>query len=349
MNPWKTFVRYFIPSKTNKYRPLLLRLEIASVVMTIIVLLFGLAAGMQHLLVTNKSSQTAAVIASALVDLTNNDRAQNNELSLTVNPLLQAAAQAKANDMAANGYFAHVSPTGRDPWYWFTQAGYSFVYGGENLAVYFSDSSTLNTAWMNSPEHRANILNEHYTEIGIATAEGVYQGHQTTFAVQEFGTPTSVATAAKSSEVAVSSQSPTIVAVSTKGTPKVKGASVVRPNVKVTSQDKNFIAFQNENAPTTTAVLAAAATSQSPLTTPTPKPNPISVFILKFITSPETDLVILYGIITAVIALALALEVTTEFRRPHPRRIVLGLSMIGLMIVLVFVGHVFVFGKLLIA
>jgi hypothetical protein len=95
----------------------------------------------------------------------------------------------KADDMAAKSYFAHTSPEGIDPWYWFNQAGYKFTYAGENLAVDFSDSSAVNTAWMNSPTHRANLLDQHYTEIGIATADGMYQGHMTTFVVEEFGTP----------------------------------------------------------------------------------------------------------------------------------------------------------------
>jgi hypothetical protein len=106
-----------------------------------------------------------------------------------VNPQLVAAAQAKANDMAAKGYFAHVSPDGRTSWSWFKDAGYAFSYAGENLAVDFTDSGNVNQAWLNSPTHRANIMNGHFTEIGIATAVGEYEGHTTTFVVQMFGTP----------------------------------------------------------------------------------------------------------------------------------------------------------------
>jgi hypothetical protein len=321
-------------------------MEIVSILTVAIFGLFFLSAGMQRILVSSNSAQVAAVVASALVDLANNDRAQNNVSTLTVNPELQAAAQAKANDMAANGYFAHVSPAGLNPWYWFTQAGYNFTYGGENLAVYFSDSNTVNTAWMNSPEHRANILNQHFTEIGVATAEGMYQGHKTSFVVQEFGTPTSVGAVAERPVIAVSSTNVEQVVATAKTAPKVKGASIVKSNVKVlpATQDTNFVAFEKEGMPTSTVALAAVSPDRS-----TPKTNPIFVFLLKFITSPETDLIILYGIITAVIALALALEVTTELKRPHPRRIVLGLSMVGLMIVLVLVSHVYLFGNLLIA
>src|SRR5665213_1305370 len=58
-----------------------------------------------------KSAQLAAVISATLVDLTNQDRESNQLNGLTINPLLVSAAQAKANDMATNGYFAHISPT----------------------------------------------------------------------------------------------------------------------------------------------------------------------------------------------------------------------------------------------
>ncbi len=342
MKPWKTFVHYFIPHKRNKYRPHFLRVKIASLVVVVIIGSFALSAGMQRVLITSNSPQVAAVIASALVNLANNDRAQNNLLTLKVSPQLQLAAQAKANDMAANSYFAHVSPAGRDPWYWFTQAGYNFTYGGENLAVYFSDSNTVNTAWMNSPEHRANILNGHFTEIGVATAEGMYQGHQTTFVVQEFGTPESAGVVTKQSATPISSAKSKTQSVVAKNSSNVKGASIIKPTMKVLVQDKNFIAVENINAVTPGAAQSAAAQ------VPAPKPNPIFVFLLKFVTSPETDLLMLYGLIAVVIALALTFEVTTEIRRPHPRRIVLGLSMIGLMIVLVFVSHVYIFGQLLI-
>ena len=194
------FVHYFVPHKRNSYRPLFLRIEMVSATAALIVVLFVGASVADHLLATSGSPQVAAVVAATLVDLANTDRAQNGLPVLAVNPVLQAAAQLKANDEAAKSYFAHVSPDGQDPWYWFTQAGYDFTYAGENLAVYFSDSDAVNTAWMNSPEHRANILSDHFTEIGIATAEGMYQGQETTFVVQEFGAPAaSIASASKSS------------------------------------------------------------------------------------------------------------------------------------------------------
>src|SRR3989344_4740191 len=89
--------------------------------------------------------------------------------------------------MASKGYFAHVSPEGQSPWYWLKQAGYSFSYAGENLAVDFSDSADVSRAWLDSPGHRANILNKNFLETGVAISKGMYQGRETTFVVQFFG------------------------------------------------------------------------------------------------------------------------------------------------------------------
>ena len=65
-------------------------------------------------------------------------------------------------------------------------------------------------------------------------------------------------------------------------------------------------------------------------------------------TSPQTDLVFLYGVIGAIVVMALVLEVVVEVRRHYPHRIMMGLSLISLMIILVYVGHTLVTGQLLI-
>jgi hypothetical protein len=138
-----------------------------------------------------QANQYAAVIAAVLVDLTNGDRAANQIRGLTINQKLVEAAQMKADDMAARGYFAHIGPDGKDSWHWFRETGYKFAYAGENLAVDFSDSGDVERAWMNSPSHRKNLLDSNFTEIGIATAAGFYQGRPTIFVAQMFGAPAS--------------------------------------------------------------------------------------------------------------------------------------------------------------
>ena len=151
----------------------------------------GFGIGVVPRIILDSTDQFAAVISSALIDLTNADRSANAVPTLLVSPFLQQAAQAKADDMARNGYFAHVSPSGVTPWHWFSLVGYDYSAAGENLAIDFFQSADVERAWMNSPFHRANILNNTFTEIGIATATGTYEGHETTFVVQMFGRPLS--------------------------------------------------------------------------------------------------------------------------------------------------------------
>lgn len=131
----------------------------------------------------------SAIYASVLVNLTNQSRADQNVDELTVNPLLEKAAQMKADDMAEKGYFAHNTPEGLTPWYWFREASYDYRYAGENLAVNFVESNEVHKAWAASRGHWLNIINPKYEEIGIATSTGVYKGRQAIFVVQMFGTP----------------------------------------------------------------------------------------------------------------------------------------------------------------
>ncbi|MFM7089002.1 MAG: CAP domain-containing protein, partial [Candidatus Paceibacterota bacterium] len=139
----------------------------------------------------------AAVLPSVLTQETNEKRIENALPQLSTNPLLVEAAEMKARDMAARGYFSHDTPEGKTPWYWLDQVGYTYVYAGENLAVNFNESSDVTQAWMNSPSHRDNIIKDHYTEIGIATAVGLYKGKEAVFVVQFFGTPIKQNTFAK--------------------------------------------------------------------------------------------------------------------------------------------------------
>jgi hypothetical protein len=90
-----------------------------------------------------------------------------------------------------------VSPTGASAVTVASSVGYEHLALGENLAegIFAGDQGVV-TAWMNSPGHRANILDTHYTEIGVAVREGMFDGQQTWIAVQVFGKPTSACPAA---------------------------------------------------------------------------------------------------------------------------------------------------------
>lgn len=127
--------------------------------------------------------------SGAVISFTNKERTRSGLPTLIESQVLTKAAQLKVDDMVQNGYFAHYSPTNVSPWYWFTQAGYTYQKAGENLAVNFDDSKDVVDAWMNSPTHRANIVKDGYTEIGIASAEGMHKGKKATFVVQLFASP----------------------------------------------------------------------------------------------------------------------------------------------------------------
>jgi hypothetical protein len=155
------FKKYFIPHEHNGYRPHFLRT--GSVVLVLALILVIEACFLLQSLYVRKTDLFASILQNVLVSETNGSRQSTNLISLKESALLDAAAKMKAEDMASKGYFAHVSPDGIDPWYWISKAGYKYSYAGENLAVNFSDSEDVIKAWLNSPTHRANILDAHFT------------------------------------------------------------------------------------------------------------------------------------------------------------------------------------------
>jgi hypothetical protein len=110
------------------------------------------------------------VSSNVLLAETNAARTSNHQDALEINPALTSAAQAKANDMAKRNYWSHMTPDGKQPWSFIDSTNYQYEAAGENLAYGFGTSTQIVTAWMNSPEHRANILNANYRDVGFATA-----------------------------------------------------------------------------------------------------------------------------------------------------------------------------------
>jgi uncharacterized protein YkwD len=127
-----------------------------------------------------------------LAKLTNEYRVKKDLQPLKINPLLTVAAQMKAENMAKRGYFAHTSPSGVTPWYWFFLAGYRYEYAGENLAMNFFKPEDIQKAWLTSPTHKANLTGNHYTDIGTGYAWGTYQGKKVLFVAQLYANPVSV-------------------------------------------------------------------------------------------------------------------------------------------------------------
>ena len=185
---------YFIPSKDNAYRPRLLH---RSWLVFFLALTLGTEGFLVANLVARQTDQNflAAVVPAEVIALTNSEREQYNLGDVSENNLLKQAAQAKAEDMAALGYFSHVGPDGKTPWQWISASGYKYQYAGENLAVRFIDSKDVVDAWMQSPTHRENIVKPVYTQIGVGVAQGVYDGQPATYVVQYFAAPTNPAVA----------------------------------------------------------------------------------------------------------------------------------------------------------
>ncbi|MEK7462450.1 MAG: CAP domain-containing protein [Patescibacteria group bacterium] len=157
--------------------------------MLVLTLLTFIGANFHAYLWQSSDWLVSTVLPSVVVSLTNAERADISEAPLRRNATLDAAAKLKAEHMAKNQYFSHYAPDGTSPWFWFDQAGYVYAHAGENLAIHFSDSSEVVDAWMKSPTHRANIVGAQYTEIGVGTAKGEYEGYDTVYVVQLFGTP----------------------------------------------------------------------------------------------------------------------------------------------------------------
>lgn len=163
----------------------IMKLKIGMAIIAVFIVSLGAFSGFRTAVIESLS----AVYGSVLVALANDERSLNNAGKLTVNATLERAAQMKADDMAQKGYFSHNTPDGKTPWYWFEQVGYKYKHAGENLAVNFTDSEEVHTAWTKSRGHFLNIINPRYTEIGIATSTGMYKGREAIFVVQMFGTP----------------------------------------------------------------------------------------------------------------------------------------------------------------
>lgn len=126
-----------------------------------------------------------------IVYWTNQARSNNGGYaSLIQNTVLDTTALAKTNDMFTNEYFEHISPKGESIKDQVDTAGYQYILIGENLALgQFKTAKEVVDAWMNSPGHRANILNHRYTEIGVGIRKGTYKGDTVWILTQHFGLP----------------------------------------------------------------------------------------------------------------------------------------------------------------
>ncbi|MEU8032986.1 sigma-70 family RNA polymerase sigma factor [Streptomyces sp. NPDC049099] len=131
---------------------------------------------------TQAPSQPTGTV-DQVVALVNKERAAAGCGPLAEDPQLQKAAQGQSDDMAARDFFDHTNPDGADPGQRITAAGYRWSTYGENIARGQQTAAAVMDSWMNSPGHRANILNCSFKNIGV----GVHKGTGGPWWTQDFG------------------------------------------------------------------------------------------------------------------------------------------------------------------
>jgi uncharacterized protein YkwD len=139
-----------------------------------------------------------SALESGVLDQLNQIRTQHGLVPLKISAPLTASADQHSSEMAADGYFAHNSADGTVFWKriqkWYAGTGYGYWSVGENLLWSSPDVDAPGALqlWMNSPEHRANILDPNWREIGVsavhvAAAPGTYKGLEVTIITTDFG------------------------------------------------------------------------------------------------------------------------------------------------------------------
>ncbi len=250
---------------------------------------FSLFLPNQHVLLA--SDLTADNILKAI----NQQRALRNIVVLNTNDKLTLAAQAKSNDMQARHYFSHVDPDGNYIWDTIVADGYTpYAELGENLAIEFYNTDSLISAWMNSPEHRSNILQEGFRDQGMGLAFGDVQQNQYYSAVTNtFGTLAASPQTTPAQTVAKTAPAPTIPAASRPAAPKTvapqapAGSSPKFPSPAAPPDNSNLTqapttALANQSAGQTAFAQAAQTTLQpvEPRGTGVLAQNPNSNFTL---------------------------------------------------------------------
>ncbi len=144
-------------------------------------------ASLETALVSAQQENIDDISVNNIIYLTNESRKEKNLEPLVQNAKLTEAANKKAQDMLIKNYFAHNSPDNLSPWYWIDKEGYDYKYAGENLAMNFTSAKRMHNAWLESPTHRANIMNAKFKEIGVGVAEGFMGEKHSILVVQMFG------------------------------------------------------------------------------------------------------------------------------------------------------------------
>jgi uncharacterized protein YkwD len=124
---------------------------------------------------TVESPEIRADLEAQMLVLVNQERTKRGISPVKADPQMTMVARAHSRDMFARGYFSHYTPEKKDPFDRMKKAGIKFLTAGENLAL----GRTLkicHEGLMNSPGHKANILNPAYGRLGIGIMDGGIYG-----------------------------------------------------------------------------------------------------------------------------------------------------------------------------
>lgn len=356
----KKLKKLFIPHKGNKFRPDFLERTSMGIMLVLVVCTFAIA-NIQSLIWISSEWMVSSVLPAVIVELTNEERTDGNVGMLKRSSILDDAARMKAEDMVQNSYFAHYSPTGVSPWHWFDEASYNFVHAGENLAVHFTDSGEVVDAWMDSPTHRANIMNNNFTEIGVGTAKGRYKGESTIFVVQLFGTPSVVRTekVALVPETEVVKNADILGEVTTVEENKLteEVPPVVVEEVQAFSATQSFVPETDKIDDTVveTAINPTDGTKvmYSDLSTTSREGVPATAGAItgddesstnvfeRTMTQPSMWLQVVYGILSLIVLIALLVSIVIEWRRQNPIQIAYAGSLLAIMALLLHIHILF--------
>jgi hypothetical protein len=229
---------------------------------------------------------------------------------------------------------------------------------------------------MVSPTHRANIVNQNYREIGVGTARGRYQGFDTVFVVQLFGTPGVIPAADEpAAVVAVAPSAPApevalLPRVVTPEAPVVAGIETSSESLEtrvVPATEPAALRTADVEPPTTEPVRVAATTiedhgvvvysdtitttsdlAEAPIDTTLSTPSPAPVTELAMITtSPSTMMQRVYWVLGLLVIVALITSVAIEWREQRPLQVVYGVLLLCMMATLFYV-HTLVTGGVLV-
>jgi hypothetical protein len=331
--------------------------KISMSLMAVLVVMTFVGSNIHSLLWQSSDWLVSTVLPAVVIDLTNQERADSTKSALVRNSTLDEAAQMKAEHMAKNQYFSHFSPKGVSPWYWFDEAGYVYAHAGENLAIHFTDSSEVVDAWMKSPAHRQNIVSGLYTEIGVGTAKGKFDGYNTVYVVQLFGAPAVVPVPTKTptpeavAVIAAPSPEPILVAVAndieipleadsetvlsesiSEEEFVVEQDTIPEPQPTEVAEKESFIPVAEasdtvvveSSVITTSSGLEAAEVSEVVKA----EPSHAGRTMASIITQPNVVLQMIYALLALVIVSMLGVSVVYEARRYHFQQVAYGIFLL---------------------